>query len=110
MKKVKCDEVFAGTNPEAAGLLSTNVIRKIVNSGNVIAFIATHNIKPTELEKESSLLRNLNMRVDLSNNNVIHKYKIDVGLKKQSIAESIVKKLQKEGIIESGEDILGSSF
>ena len=50
------------------------------------------------------------MRVDLSNNNVIHKYKIDVGLKKQSIAESIVKKLQKEGIIESGEDILGSSF
>jgi len=105
---ILCDEVFAGTNPEAAGLLSTNVIRKIMNSDNVVSLIATHNIKPTELEKESSLLRNLNMRVDLSNNDVIHKYKIDVGLKKQSIAESIVKKLQKEGIIETGNDILGS--
>jgi len=107
---ILCDEVFAGTNPEAAGLLSTNVIRKIMNSDNVVSLIATHNIKPTELEKESSLLRNLNMRVDLSNNDVIHKYKIDIGLKKQSIAESIVKKLQKECIIETGEDILGSTF
>ena len=107
---ILCDEVFAGTNPEAAGLLSTNVIRKIMNSDNVVSLIATHNIKPTELEKESSLLRNLNMRVDLSNNDVIHKYKIDIGLKKQSIAESIVKKLQKEGVIETGEDILGFTF
>ena len=107
---VLCDEVFAGTNPEAAGLLSTNVIRKIVNSGNVIALIATHNIKPTELEKNSNLIRNLYMEVDTSNNDVKHKYKVKQGLEKQSIAESIVRKFQKTKKIRNGNDILGEQI
>ena len=105
---ILCDEVFAGTNPEAAGLLSTNVIRKIMNSDNVVSLIATHNIKPTELEKNSNLIRNLYMEVDTSNNDVKHKYKIKQGLEKQSIAESIVRKFQKNKIIKNGNDILGS--
>ena len=107
---ILCDEVFAGTNPEAAGRLSTNVIRKIMNSENVVSLIATHNIKPTELEKESKLLRNLTMRVDTSGNNVVHKYIIDYGLVKQSIAEGIIRKLQKSGEIKTGEDILGEKI
>jgi len=107
---VLCDEVFAGTNPEAAGLLSTNTIKKIMNSSNVVSLIATHNIKPTELEKNSNLIRNLYMEVDTSNNDVKHKYKIKQGLEKQSIAESIVRKFQKNKIIKNGNDILGSTF
>ena len=107
---ILCDEVFAGTNPEAAGLLSTNTIKKIMNSSNTISLIATHNIKPTELERENDLIRNLYMEVDTSNNDVKHKYKVKQGLEKQSIAESIVRKFQRNKKIHNGEDILGEKI
>ena len=101
-----CDELFAGTNAEAAGKLSVNVLKNLVKNKYVVSLFSTHNKKPTELEKTNSLFRNLYMYVDTSDNDVVYKYKVKQGFNEGNLAESLIKHMQKKGLIKHSDKML----
>ena len=101
-----CDELFAGTNPEAAGKLSVNVLKNIIKNKYVLSIFSTHNKKPTELEKTNNLFRNLHMSVDSKNNDIVYNYKIEQGFNEGNLAESLIKHMSKKGIINNSTQIL----
>lgn len=105
-----CDELFAGTNPEAAGKLSVNVLNNIVKNKYVVSIFSTHNKKPTELEKNNNLFRNLHMSVDTTGNDITYNYKIEQGFNEGNLAESLIKHMSKKGLINNSHQILSSYF
>ena len=98
---VAIDELFAGTNPESCGNLFTNVLKFIVKSENTAGCMATHNKKPTEVEKTSNgIVKNHRMHVDISSTgHVRNLYKVIEGALDESIAESIIIEMARQGLI-----------
>ena len=102
------DELFSGTNPEAAGKLLTNLLKNIVKNKYVVSIFSTHNKKPTELEKTNNLFRNLYMLVENKNDDIQYKYKVMYGYNDGNLAENLIHYMKKKNIIKNSDMMLKS--
>lgn len=98
-----CDEQFAGTNHEAAGELSSGVLKYIMVSERVLSIFATHNSAVLGIEKDSNgIVRNQRMVIDKSSDGrLINRYKVIDGAKLDSVAKDIVLEMYNSGLITS---------
>ena len=106
------DELFAGTNHDAAGKLGSNVLKYVADSPCVCGIFATHNDILTQVESVSNgIVKNMRMEVEiLEDGTVKNKYKFKKGAVNESIAENIVKNMacaKNQISKKSGEIMLG---
>lgn len=106
------DELFAGTNHDAAGKLGSNVLKYVADSPCACGVFAGHNDMLLQVESNSNgAVKNMRMEVEiLEDGTVKNKYKIKKGALNESIAENIIKNMacaKNQISKKSGEIMLG---